>query len=376
MAEQKSAKLSPESNHPLIEKKILDQLLLIDKIREKISQKVIVVCNKCDDEEVEIDVEAEVHQLGFKKHIKISAQHGNNMHQVWEVLNETIPPEKITEYEELIQFRKYKIKKFKKQFEVLVEDYLKEFKEKNTEENMGGIKEEINWHETDVNYQKMKKKGKHLDKEYYMELFQKMNQGKEFDSDIDDDEIPLENILKLPKLIEEKGISYDNPQYNNKIEVAIIGRPNVGKSTLTNKWLGRTLSLVDENSHTTRDTSSGELKVQNRKIELIDTAGLDKSLKHSKSELDRMSFNKTKKKVKFAQIHVILVDSLWAFREQDYGLIRQSLDEGRGVIVFINKWDLVDPSWYVKAKRFIYRDIDKNVDVKGLPIVFGSALKK
>ena len=67
---------------------------------------------------------------------------------------------------------------------------------------------------------------------------------------------------------------------------------------------------------------------------------------------------------------------MWAFREQDFGLIRESVDEGRAVIIFINKWDLVDPSWYVKAKRFIYKDIDRNVDVKGLPIVFGSALKK
>ena len=67
---------------------------------------------------------------------------------------------------------------------------------------------------------------------------------------------------------------------------------------------------------------------------------------------------------------------MWAFRDQDYGLIRESIKEGRAVIVFINKWDLVDPTWYVKAKRFIFKDLDKNVDVKGLPVVFASALKK
>lgn len=293
-----SKKSSQVENKNLIDGKVLDQLLLIDKIRQKISEKVIVICNKCDDEDIELDIQSEVYSLGFKDHLMISAQFGNGMHQIWENLLSRITQEKATAHEQCIQERKRKIKRFKKQFEELVNDYIKEFQSKE--------EESIDWKETDVNFQKMKKKGRHLDKDFYLEEFYKLNRGKEYDSDLDDDEIPIENILKTPRLLEEKGISFNNPHYNNKIEVAIIGRPNAGKSTLMNKWIGRTVSLVDDKSHTTRDVSSGSIKVQNRKIELVDTAGISKSLKQSNNELDRMSYFKTRKKIQIAQIHVIL----------------------------------------------------------------------
>lgn len=88
-----------------------------------------------------------------------------------------------------------------------------------------------------------------------------------------------------------------------------------------------------------------------------------------------MVYHNTIKQIKLAQIHLVCVDSLWAFREQDYGIIRNSIKEGRGIIVLVNKWDLVDPSWYDKAKRFVYKDLEKNVDVKKIPVVFASGLK-
>lgn len=369
------AKTEPR-DFPLAKTMLVNQLELIELIRRKIGEKVVVVCNKCDDEETELGAEGEVFRLGFRDHVSISAQFGNNMHQIWEILSQRISQELQQEYQAQVRARKRRIKQFRKQFEDLVEDYLAEFGAKRVDSDQD------DWHKTDPNVQKMQTKGRHLDKEYFLEEFDKMNKNMEFESDIDDEEVPIENILRMPRLIEEKGISFDNAQFNNKIEVAIIGRPNTGKSTLMNKWLGRNASLVDEESHTTRDTSSGEVKIGGRRLELIDTAGINKNLRQSQNEIDKMAYFKTKKKIKLAQVHVIMgrrltaVDSMWAFREQDYDLIRKSIDEGRGIIIFINKWDLVDPSWYVKAKRFIYKDIDKNVDVKGLPIVFGSALKK
>ena len=288
--------------YPLVEKDIIDQLNLIDKIRNRIAEKVIVIGNKCDNEELEMEMESQLFQLGFKNQLLISAEHGNNMHQIWELLDMNINEDLKTKYEELLKERKRKIRQFRRKFGELVDQYLEEFKQKDMDNEF----DEVNWYQEDVNVRKMKKKGRHLDKEYYMEEFHKMNKNMEFNSDIDDDEIPLENILKLPKLIEEKGISFENPYYNNIIEVAIIGRPNTGKSTLINKWLGRDISLIDEMRHTTRDSSQGNLKIQNRRLEVIDTAGMNKNLKESKSEIDRMAYNKTKKKIKHAQVHVII----------------------------------------------------------------------
>jgi predicted GTPase len=306
VSKTKNSTTASKVSNQLVEKDLLDELQLIDIIRKKISEKVIVICNKCDNEDLELQMESELYQLGFKDQILISAEHGNNMHHIWEFLDRNISEELRVKYENLIKLRKKKIKQFKKNFGELVDEYLEEFKDNKKENDF----DEINWMEEDVNVHKMKNKGRHLDKEFFMEEFQKLNKHKEFDSDIDDDEIPLENILRIPKLIEEKGISFDNPFFNNTIEVAIIGRPNTGKSTLINKWLGREISLIDEISHTTRDTSRGTLKVQNRRIELIDTAGLNKNLKESKSEIDKMAFYKTKKKIKHAQVHLILGRSL------------------------------------------------------------------
>ena len=135
------------------------------------------------------------------------------------------------------------------------------------------------------------------------------------------------------------------------------------------------LSTVDTKSHTTRDILEYFTEINKRKAVFIDTAGLDKSLKQSSELVDEMVYYNTLKRIRTAQIHIICVESLWAFKEQDYGLIRDSIKEGRGIIIFINKWDLVDASWYEKAKRFVFKDLEQNVDVKKLPVIFGSALK-
>lgn len=352
------------SDSEINKNEIINELKLLKNLKEIINQKVIVVNTKCDDEDISVFADSETYKLGFKDNISLSGLNGFNMHQLWEFLQNRITREMEEAYRMKIKERKKRIKHFRNQYKISVENFIEEMK---------NGKKEIFMH-NDPHEQHFNKKK--IDSEYFLELFDKHNYKMEEESDLDNDTIPLHNILRVPKFIEEKGITFDNIKFNDPIQLAIIGRPNVGKSTIVNQMLGRDISVIDEECHTTKDCSNNSFVFNNKRVEIIDTAGLNKQLKESPNEESRMAYYKTKRRINQAQVHLIIVDAMWAFREQDYGLIKDSIKESRAVIIFINKWDLVDHSWHGKAKKFICKDLDKNVDIKGLPIIFGSALKK
>lgn len=284
----------------LEEQAVAEQLELLRRVREAVAAKVLVVCNKADDEDVELDFAGEVFRLGFRDHVMLSAQFGNNMHALWEDLDRAVPPDLKEAFEKTLKRRKARVRQFRRNFGALVEDYLGEFGDSARE----GPAED--WRRGDPNAEKLRRKGRLLDKEHFLEEFDRLNRGAEFESDLDDEEVPLENLLRTPRLIEEKGVSFENPLLNNVIEVAVVGRPNTGKSTLVNKWLGRRVSLVDEASHTTRDSCGGDTRVQGRRMRLVDTAGVSKSLRESWDEVDQMAFFKTRQQVRLAQVHVVV----------------------------------------------------------------------
>ncbi len=125
------------------------------------------------------------------------------------------------------------------------------------------------------------------------------------------------------------------------IRVTITGRPNVGKSTLVNRLLGAERMLTGPEPGLTRDAVTAALEWQGRKLELIDTAGLRKKAR-VEAGIERMSTASTLRAIRMAHVVVLLIDAGAPLEQQDLAILRQAVDEGRAVVIGVNKWDLVE----------------------------------
>ena len=121
------------------------------------------------------------------------------------------------------------------------------------------------------------------------------------------------------------------------IQLAIVGRPNVGKSTLVNALLQDERMLTGPEAGVTRDAITTAWEYQGRKINLVDTAGLRKQSKVSDS-LEKMSAASTKRAAFLAQVVVLVLDADAVLDKQDLTIARQVLDEGRALVIAVNKW--------------------------------------
>jgi GTP-binding protein len=125
------------------------------------------------------------------------------------------------------------------------------------------------------------------------------------------------------------------------LKLAIVGRPNVGKSTLFNRLLGAERSLTGPESGITRDSIAAKLDWNGRPILLHDTAGIRKQARVAGQTLEEMSVASALNAIRFAECVVIIVDATQAFEKQDLVIADLVVREGRAVVFAINKWDLV-----------------------------------
>ncbi len=123
--------------------------------------------------------------------------------------------------------------------------------------------------------------------------------------------------------------------------VAIVGRPNVGKSTLVNRLLGEERVVVSEIAGTTRDAIHVPLERDGRRYTLIDTAGVRRRAR-VEDALEKFSVIKTLQSIDAAQVAVVMLDAAEGVTEQDLALIGQVLDAGRALVIAANKWDGLD----------------------------------
>ncbi|MEO6433546.1 MAG: ribosome biogenesis GTPase Der [Sphingomicrobium sp.] len=143
---------------------------------------------------------------------------------------------------------------------------------------------------------------------------------------------------------EEEEIDEESP--GAPLKLAIVGRPNAGKSTLVNKILGEERMITGPEAGITRDSISldwewtGEDGIA-RPVKLVDTAGLRKRAKVD-DKLEKMSAADTKRAIDLAQVVVLLLDATRGLEVQDLKIASQVLEEGRALIVVINKWDIAD----------------------------------
>lgn len=156
------------------------------------------------------------------------------------------------------------------------------------------------------------------------------------------------------------------------LRLAVVGRPNVGKSTLVNAMIGEERLITGPEAGLTRDAIAVEWEWNGERVRLHDTAGLRKRGKVD-DRLERMSAADTLRAIKFAEIVLLLVDAERPFEKQDLTIADRVVEEGRGLIVLISKWDLVEDK---QAKLAEMREEFERLlpQVKGAPLIPVSGL--
>ena len=168
--------------------------------------------------------------------------------------------------------------------------------------------------------------------------------------------------------------SEDSIEIDTRLKIAVVGRPNVGKSSLTNALLGIERSIVTDIPGTTRDSLDSILKYYGDEIVLIDTAGLRKKKKVEKS-IEFFSNLRTFKAISESDVTVLMLDAKSGFEKQDQKIIDEVVRWRRGLIIAINKWDLIEKETNT-AKAFETAIKDKLGTVDFAPVLFISALTK
>ena len=158
---------------------------------------------------------------------------------------------------------------------------------------------------------------------------------------------------------------------DNKIKVALIGKPNVGKSSLLNKVLGEDRSIVSDIAGTTRDAIDTEFENEFGKYTFIDTAGVRKKSKVNEA-IERFSVMRTLLAIERADVCLVLIDALEGVTDQDAKILGEAHEAGKGIIIVVNKWDMVEKDNYTmqEYKKDIYNRISYATYA---PIMFISA---
>jgi GTP-binding protein len=158
---------------------------------------------------------------------------------------------------------------------------------------------------------------------------------------------------------------------NRPISMAIVGRPNVGKSTLVNRLLGEERMLTGPEAGITRDAISTSWQYKGREIKLVDTAGLRKKSRVTE-KVESLSTGDSIRAIKFAQVVVLVLDSNDMLEKQDLTIARRVINEGRVLVIAVNKWDLVKD-----AKKALGKLSDRLQtsfpQARGIPIITFSA---
>jgi GTP-binding protein len=157
------------------------------------------------------------------------------------------------------------------------------------------------------------------------------------------------------------------------INVAVVGRPNVGKSSLVNRLLGEERHLVAPNAGTTRDAIDSVLRFQGKTLNFIDTAGLRRRAK-VEDDLEFYSTLRTERAIDRAHVCVLVVDATVGMHNQDLRIATQAWDKGCGLIVLVNKWDLVEEKDANTARAGQDALIAKAPFLRYVPFLYVSAL--
>ncbi len=158
------------------------------------------------------------------------------------------------------------------------------------------------------------------------------------------------------------------------LHLAIVGKPNVGKSSLVNALIGEERHIVTEIPGTTRDTIDTRIRYYGKEIILLDTAGLRRRTK-IKDQIEFYSTIRTMEAIRRCDIAVVLIDATEGLTDQDLRILNEAIKYNKGTLLAINKWDLIEKDANT-AKEYEKALRDQVKPLKYIPILFISALKK
>jgi GTP-binding protein len=142
--------------------------------------------------------------------------------------------------------------------------------------------------------------------------------------------------------LKRTGYSYNEPEYDAEtLKIAIIGRPNVGKSSLVNAITGENRSMVRDMPGTTRDSIDTVVEYEGQKVVLIDTAGIRRSGKIGARNIEDWSVMRSERAIERADVAVIVLDANEGITGQDQAIVGKALELAKGLILVFNKWDIV-----------------------------------
>jgi GTPase len=157
-------------------------------------------------------------------------------------------------------------------------------------------------------------------------------------------------------------------------KIAIVGKPNVGKSTLLNTLIGKDRSIVSEVAGTTRDAVHTHFKAFGKELILIDTAGLRRR-KQIENDIEYYSTIRTIKAIRQSDVCMLLIDATEGISNQDLAIFHEITEANRGVVILVNKWDLVEKD-HKSVKAFTEEVKKRLAPFTDVPIFFTSNVTK
>jgi GTP-binding protein len=157
--------------------------------------------------------------------------------------------------------------------------------------------------------------------------------------------------------------------------IAVVGRPNVGKSSLVNLLLGEDRSIVTDIAGTTRDSISARYNAFGKEFILVDTAGLRRKAKVSE-DIEFYANMRSLRALEEADVCIVMLDASRGIEAQDVNIITLADKNRKGIVILVNKWDLVENKDTNTAKEFEAKILEKIAPISYIPIIFVSVLNK
>ena len=183
--------------------------------------------------------------------------------------------------------------------------------------------------------------------------------------------LPVATAVADSQKTEGAALPVETAETEKIIRLAVVGRPNTGKSTLINRLLGEERLLTGPEPGITRDAIAVDVQWRGQRLRIHDTAGLRRRSRITE-KLEKLSVADTLNAVRFAEVVIVLIDAQTPFEEQDTRIVDLVEREGRALVIGINKWDLVEPP--PGAFKRLREQTDRILpQVKGVPVVAFSA---
>lgn len=177
---------------------------------------------------------------------------------------------------------------------------------------------------------------------------------------------------KIIKDIEEDCSSQDNETF---IKIAIVGRPNAGKSSIVNAVLNENRLIVSDISGTTRDSINSKLKFENDQYTIIDTAGIRKKSKVDYG-VEKFAVDRSIRSIRDCDIAILVIDATVGLTDQDKKISQIIVEAGKGIILAVNKWDIVENKDAYSTVKYEKKIESEAPFLNFVPKIFISALTK